>query len=93
MRKEAGGAEGAPLLKKVEPRRARPFGEDGRAFAWRGGARLLSRLLSLNPVGIVLLVLGAVLMLLGKAIPERWKIPAKLVSLALAVAGATLCFL
>ena len=31
--------------------------------------------------------------LLGKAIPERWKIPAKLVSLALAVAGATLCFL
>ena len=52
---------------------------------------MLSRLLSLNPVGIVLLVLGAVL--LGKAIPERWKIPAKLVSLALAVAGATLCFL
>ena len=35
---------------------------------------MLSRLLSLNPVGIVLLVLGAVLMLLGKAIPERWKI-------------------
>lgn len=54
---------------------------------------MLSRLLSLNPVGIVLLVLGAVLMLLGKAIPERWKIPAKLVSLVLAVAGATLCFL
>jgi hypothetical protein len=47
----------------------------------------------MNPVGIVLLLLGVGIMLLGKAIPERWKLPAKLAALALAVVGATICFL
>ena len=54
---------------------------------------MLSRLLSLNPVGIVLLVLGAVLMLLGKAIPESCKLPVQGAPPARRFAGATLCFL
>ena len=54
---------------------------------------MLSRLMSLSPVGLALLLLGAALMLLGRAIPERWKLPAKIASLVLALLGATLCFL
>lgn len=54
---------------------------------------MLSRLMSMNPVGIVLLLLGVAVMLLGKLIPERAKIPAKIAALVLAVVGAALCFL
>lgn len=53
---------------------------------------MLSRLMSMNPAGIVLL-LGVAVMLAGKIIPERFKIASKLVALALAVTGAALCFL
>ena len=48
---------------------------------------MLSRLMSMNPAGIVLLLLA------GKIIPERFKTAGKLVALALAVTGAALCFL
>lgn len=54
---------------------------------------MLSRLMSMNPIGIVLLLLGVAVMLLGKVIPEKWKLPGKLTALALAFAGAILCFL
>lgn len=54
---------------------------------------MLSRLMSMNPAGIVLLLLGVAVMLVGKIIPERFKIAGKLVALALAVTGAALCFL
>ena len=54
---------------------------------------MLSRLMSMNPAGRVLLLLGVAVMLAGKIIPERFKIAGKLVALALAVTGAALCFL
>ena len=40
---------------------------------------MLSRLMSMNPAGIVLLLLGVAVMLAGKIIPERFKIAGKLV--------------
>ena len=54
---------------------------------------MLSRLMSMNPVGLILLLLGVAVMLLGRAIPEKWKLPEKLIALALAFVGAILCFL
>ena len=39
---------------------------------------MLSRLMSMNPAGIVLLLLGVAVMLAGKIIPERVKIAGKL---------------
>ncbi len=54
---------------------------------------MMSRLMSMNPVGIALLLAGVAVMLLGKVIPERFRVPGKLAALALAVVGATLCFL
>lgn len=53
---------------------------------------MLSRLMSTNPAGIVLLLLGVAVMLCGRLIPPRAKLPAKLAALALAVIGAILCF-
>ena len=53
---------------------------------------MLSRLMSTNPVGIVLLLLGVAVMLCGRLIPQRAKLPGKLIALALAVTGAILCF-
>lgn len=53
---------------------------------------MLSRLMSTNPLGLVLLLLGVAVMLCGKLIPQRAKLPAKLAALALAAAGAILCF-
>ena len=38
---------------------------------------MLSRLMSMNPIGIVLLLLGVAIMLAGKIIPEKAKIPAQ----------------
>ena len=54
---------------------------------------MLSRLMSMNPIGLVLLLLGVAVMLLGRVLPEKWKLPGKLVSLLLAFIGAALCFL
>lgn len=54
---------------------------------------MLSRLMSMNPFGLILLLLGVIVMLLGRVIPEKWKLPGKLASLALAFLGAILCFL
>ena len=54
---------------------------------------MLSRLMSMNPMGLVLLLLGVIVMLLGKVIPDKWKLPGKLAALTLAFAGAVLCFL
>lgn len=54
---------------------------------------MLSRLMSMNPFGLILLLLGVIVMLLGRVIPEKWKLPGKLTALALAFAGAILCFL
>lgn len=83
------------MRKKVVPRCARPLCEDGRIFyaGKGGGAAMMSRLMSMNPVGIALLLAGVAVMLLGKVIPERFRVPGKLAALALAVVGATLCFL
>lgn len=54
---------------------------------------MLSRLISMNPIGIVLLLLGVAVMLCGKRIPPRFKLPGKLLALVLAVTGALLCFM
>ena len=53
---------------------------------------MLSRLMSTNPLGLVLLLLGVAVMLCGKLILQRAKLPAKLAALALAAAGAILRF-
>lgn len=80
---------------EVVPRHSRPdFDRDGCFFGAKGRwSVMLSRLMSMNPAGIVLLLLGVAVMLAGKIIPERFKIAGKLVALALAVTGAALCFL
>ena len=49
--------------------------------------------MSMNPVGLILLLLGVAVMLLGRSIPDQWKLPGKLIALALAFTGAILCFL
>lgn len=66
----------------------------GRLFCDRKGAwrRLLTRLMSMHPVGPVLLVLGVLLMLLAGRLKEERQLPARLLALLLAVAGAVCCF-
>lgn len=54
---------------------------------------MLSRLMSMNPIGIVLLLLGVAIMLAGKIIPEKAKIPAKLAAFAMGVAGFIVCMI
>ena len=54
---------------------------------------MVSRLMSINPVGLVLLLLGVIVMLCGKAIPEKFKIAGKIAALVLAFVGAILIFI
>ena len=54
---------------------------------------VLSRLMSINPIGLVLLVLGVIVMLCGKVIPEKFKLTGKIAALVLAFAGAILIFI
>ncbi len=53
---------------------------------------MLTRLLSMNPLGPVLLLLALGLLLASGRLPERRRLPARLVALALAFVGAIFCF-
>ena len=54
---------------------------------------MISRLMSINPFGLVLLLLGVIVMLCGRVIPEKLKLPGKIAALVLAFVGAILIFI
>ncbi|GEM_PF-1461397 len=54
---------------------------------------MMSRLTSMNPLGLIFLLLGVIVMLCGKIIPEKFKLSAKIAALLFAFAGSTLIFI